>query len=55
MSNIFADLELPVNVVIDFGLLPPPPADKTARHREEQEACREVARAVQAWYYEEYC
>ena len=54
MSNIFADLELPVNVAIDFDLVPAPLADKSARHIEEAYLAREVSRALQAWYYETY-
>lgn len=55
MSNIFANLELPVNVVIDFDLVPEPLPTKAARRIEEQEACQEVARAIQVWCYETYC
>ncbi len=55
MSNIFANLEPPVNVVIDFDLVPAPLPTKAARRIEEDEAVREVSRAVQAWYYETYC
>ena len=55
MSNIFADLELPVNVVIDFDLVPKPLTTWVERALEEQEACQEVRRAVQAWHYETYC
>jgi hypothetical protein len=55
MSNIFADLELPVNVAIDFGFFPPAPATKVGRRLEEEADVAEVSRAIQAWYYEEYC
>jgi len=55
MSNIFANLELPVNVAIKFDFVPKPLPTKAARKVEEVAMCREVSRAVQAWYYETYC
>ena len=55
MSNIFADLELPVNVVINFDFKPKMLRDKVARKLEENEMCAEVRRAIQMWYYETYC
>jgi len=54
MSNIFANLELPVNVVINFDFVPAPLPTKAARRMEEERAIRDVARAIQAWYYETY-
>lgn len=54
MSNIFANLELPVNVAIDFDFVPEPLPTKAARRMEEENLAREAARAIQAWYYETY-
>ncbi len=54
MSNIFVNLELPVNVKIDFGFLPPPWPTKAARRMEEQAHIVDVQRALQKWYYETY-
>lgn len=54
MSNIFANLELPVNVAINFNFVPAPLPTKAARRVEEERLVREAARAVQAWYYETY-
>ena len=53
MSNIFANLELPVNAVIRLDLRLP--TSRAQEKLERDEAVREVRRAVQAWYYETYC
>jgi hypothetical protein len=53
MSNILASLVLPLNVVIKFDLVHPR-FPKIRRHQIER-MCAEVRRAVQRWYYSEYC
>jgi hypothetical protein len=50
MSSIYADLELPVNVVIKFNFVPRPLTDKVARRLEEVALVREARRALVAWY-----
>ena len=54
MSNIFANLELPVDARIYLAFYRPY-VSKAARALEEAEMCAEVRRAIQAWYYETYC
>ncbi len=54
MSNIYVNLELPVNVAIKFNFVPAPLPTKAARRIEEERLAREASRAIQAWYYETY-
>lgn len=55
MINVYVGLELPVNVAIDYNLVPRPLPTKAARQLEKERMVREVQRALQAWYYETYC
>jgi hypothetical protein len=55
LMNIFVGLELPVDVRIDYDLVPAPLPSKAARQVEEERLTREVVRAIQTWYYENYC
>jgi len=54
MSNIFANLELPVNVIINFNFVPPAWPTKASRRMEEAAHIIDVQRALTKWYYETY-
>lgn len=54
-TNIYTNLELPTNAVIHFNFVPRPLVSKAARKLEEAEMVKDVNRALQVWYYENYC
>lgn len=49
--NIYLGLALPINVRINYNLVPRLPSNRIARNREVYEAKREVIRALVAWRY----
>lgn len=50
--NIYLNLPLPINVVIDFDLIPPPPVTRREEQLRMMEAVEEVGGAVRRWEWE---
>jgi hypothetical protein len=51
MNNIYVNLELPVNAIVKFNLIPKTLPTKAARELEEKALIADVNRALNTWYY----